>query len=254
MCELLGMSANVPTDICFSFTGLVQRGGVTGPHVDGWGITFYEGKGCRSFKDPAPSSESKIAELVQAFPIKSKAVIGHIRQANRGCVSLENTHPFTRELWGQNWTYAHNGQLKGYKQLDTGFFRPVGATDSEHAFCWLLEQLRLKYPRKPNNMHAMFKFVASLAEQFRSRGVFNMLLSNGEYVMAYCSTNLHWITRRAPFGEAQLADADVTIDFCKETTPNDVVTMIATQPLTNNEQWQKIAIGEYVLFKEGEVQ
>ena len=28
MCELLGMSANVPTDICFSFTGLVQRGPV----------------------------------------------------------------------------------------------------------------------------------------------------------------------------------------------------------------------------------
>ncbi|MDW2167180.1 class II glutamine amidotransferase, partial [Vibrio sp. 2099] len=26
MCELLGMSANVPTDICFSFTGLMQRG------------------------------------------------------------------------------------------------------------------------------------------------------------------------------------------------------------------------------------
>ena len=46
MCELLGMSANVPTDICFSFTGLVQRGGGTGPHKDGWGITFYEGKGC----------------------------------------------------------------------------------------------------------------------------------------------------------------------------------------------------------------
>ncbi len=30
MCELLGMSANVPTDICFSFTGLMQRGGNTG--------------------------------------------------------------------------------------------------------------------------------------------------------------------------------------------------------------------------------
>ncbi|WP_427977018.1 class II glutamine amidotransferase [Agarivorans sp.] len=254
MCELLGMSANVPTDICFSFTGLVQRGGVTGPHVDGWGITFYEGKGCRSFKDPAPSCKSKIAELVQAFPIKSQAVIGHIRQANRGNVSLENTHPFTRELWGQNWTYAHNGQLKGYRQLDTGFFRPVGQTDSEQAFCWILEQLRLKYPRKPANMLAMFKFIASLADQLREKGVFNMLLSNGEYVMAYCSSNLHWITRRAPFGEAQLSDADVTIDFCKETTPNDVVTMIATQPLTSNERWQKIASGEYVLFRDGELQ
>ena len=100
MCELLGMSANVPTDICFSFTGLVQRGGGTGPHKDGWGITFYEGKGCRTFKDPQPSFQSPIAKLVQEYPIKSCSVIAHIRQANRGIVALENTHPFTRELWG----------------------------------------------------------------------------------------------------------------------------------------------------------
>ena len=43
MCELLGMSANVPTDICFSFAGLMKRGGETGPHKDGWGIAFFEG-------------------------------------------------------------------------------------------------------------------------------------------------------------------------------------------------------------------
>lgn len=92
MCELLGMSANVPTDICFSFTGLMQRGGRTGPHRDGWGITFYEGKGFRTFKDPKPSCESQIAELVQNYPIKSRAVVSHIRQANRGGVNLENTH------------------------------------------------------------------------------------------------------------------------------------------------------------------
>ena len=101
MCELLGMSANVPTDICFSFTGLVQRGGGTGPHKDGWGITFYEGKGCRTFKDPQPSFNSPIAKLVQDYPIKSRSVIAHIRQANRGEVALENTHPFTRELWAE---------------------------------------------------------------------------------------------------------------------------------------------------------
>ena len=95
MCELLGMSANVPTDICFSFTGLMQRGGNTGPHRDGWGITFYEGKGFRTFKDPNPSCQSRIAELVQQYPIKSRAVVSHIRQANRGGVNLENTHPFT---------------------------------------------------------------------------------------------------------------------------------------------------------------
>lgn len=64
------------------------------------GITFYEGKGCRTFKDPQPSFNSPIAKLVQDYPIKSCSVIAHIRQANRGEVALENTHPFTRELWG----------------------------------------------------------------------------------------------------------------------------------------------------------
>ena len=59
MCELLGMSANVPTDICFSFTGLMQRGGRTGPHVDGWGIAFFEagdeGEGTHLLRGTGPA-------------------------------------------------------------------------------------------------------------------------------------------------------------------------------------------------------
>lgn len=42
MCELLGMSANVPTDINFSLKIVLPRGGKTGPHKDGWGITFMK--------------------------------------------------------------------------------------------------------------------------------------------------------------------------------------------------------------------
>ena len=79
MCELLGMSADAPTDICFSFAGLMQRGGATGPHKDGWGMVFYEGKGVRSFHDPEPSANSEIANLVCDHPIRAKIVIGHIR-------------------------------------------------------------------------------------------------------------------------------------------------------------------------------
>jgi len=92
MCELLGMSASVPTDICFSFAGLIQRGGRTGPHKDGWGIVFYDGKGCRAFHDPQPSAQSQIAEFLSTYSIKSDIVISHIRRANRGRVALENTH------------------------------------------------------------------------------------------------------------------------------------------------------------------
>ncbi|MFC6440377.1 class II glutamine amidotransferase [Bowmanella sp. JS7-9] len=252
MCELLGMSANVPTDICFSFKGLRERGGRTGPHKDGWGVAFYENKGVCTFKDPQPSYESEIARLISDYPIKSKAVVAHVRQANRGRVSLENTHPFSRELWGRNWTYAHNGQLSGYADLPTERFTPVGTTDSERAFCYLLSELDKRYPNRPTSRKAAFRFVAKKTGVLRKLGVFNMLLSDGEYMLAYCTTKLHWITRRAPFGMARLSDIDVDIDFDKETTPNDVVTIIATEPLTCNEQWHKMQPGESQLFKYGE--
>ncbi|WP_299572417.1 class II glutamine amidotransferase [uncultured Shewanella sp.] len=256
MCELLAMSANVPTDIVFSFTGLAERGGVTGPHVDGWGITFYEGKGSRTFKDACPSSESHIAKLIKSYPIKSEIVVSHIRQANRGCVSLENTHPFTRELWGKYWTYAHNGQLSDYQEkFVVNRFQPVGDTDSELAFCWIMEQVLVEFgPKQPENMNAVFAFIAGLADEIRTLGVFNMILSDGVDLMTYCSNNLCYITRRAPFGKAKLIDTDVVIDFNKETTPNDVVTVIATRPLTKNEEWNILKPGDWKLFRKGELQ
>ena len=253
MCELLGMSANVPTDICFSFTGLMQRGGRTGPHRDGWGITFYEDKGCRTFKDSSPCYDSPIARLVQEYPIKSSAVIAHIRQANRGHVALENTHPFTREQWGSFWTFAHNGQLSNYQALlQKGKHKPVGDTDSETAFCWLLNELDRKYQLKPADMNAMFSYLGDLCLKLQTFGIANILLSDGNYLFCYCSNNLHWITRRAPFGQAHLIDEDITIDFQQETTPNDIVTIIATLPLTINEQWQKMPANQYLLFHKGE--
>jgi glutamine amidotransferase len=253
MCELLAMSANVPTDICFSFSGLMQRGGNTGPHKDGWGITFYEGKGCRSFKDPLPSANSPIAHLVTEYPIKSEAVICHIRQANSGEVCLENTHPFTRQMWGRHWTYAHNGQLKDHQQqLPVKFHIPVGETDSEHAFCWILDKLHQEFADKEPDANSLFTFIASLSTTINSLGVFNLTLTNGEYLFAYCSNNLHWITRRAPFGKASLIDDEMVVDFHKETTDNDVVTVIATQPLTDDETWHKMTAGQWHLFCLGE--
>ncbi|WP_017937766.1 class II glutamine amidotransferase [Zestomonas thermotolerans] len=250
MCELLGMSANVPTDIVFSFTGLMQRGGGTGPHRDGWGIAFYEGRGLRLFQDPAPSVESEVAKLVQRYPIKSETVIGHIRQANVGRVCLANTHPFVRELWGRNWCFAHNGQLADF-QPEPGFYRPVGDTDSETAFCDLLNRVRRAFP-EPVAVEILLPTLIGACAEYRGKGVFNCLLSNGDWLFAFCSSKLASITRRAPFGPAQLKDVDVTVDFQAETTPDDVVTVLATEPLTANETWRIFQPGEWTLWRRGE--
>ncbi len=251
MCELMGMSANTPTDICFSFTGLIQRGGRTGPHKDGWGMAYYEGKGCTVFNDPSPGHSSELAHLLQRLSIKSCTVISHIRQATHGRVSLENTHPFSRELWGRSWVFAHNGRLRGIKRWPLQFYRPVGTTDSEHAFCWLLDQVRERFPRPPSRERTLWRFICQQAGRINRQGSFNMLLSDGRCLYAFCSTHLSWLTRRAPFGEATLLDAELRVNFAEVTTPDDIVTVIATRPLTCNEVWTTMAPGELAVFKGG---
>lgn len=254
MCELLGMSANVPTDMTFSMAGFFQRGGATGPHSDGWGIAFYEDEGYREFKDPSPSISSPVAQLLLNYPIKSRIVISHIRQANVGAVNLANTHPFTRELWGRQWCYAHNGQLANFdQQLPLSFYTPIGNTDSEWAFCWLLGLIRQTFPQPPKDPSALEELIHQACQKLQSLGVFNLLLSDGHNLYAHCSTKLAHLTRRAPFGPAQLKDTELKIDFAACTTPKDVVSVIATQPLTLNEDWTLMQPGELAIFLDGEL-
>ncbi len=242
MCELLGMSANTPTDICFSFTGLMERGGRTGPHSDGWGIVFYEGRGARAFHDPKSSAQSPLAKWVKAYPIKSEIVLSHIRQANVGAISLENTHPFQRELWGRSWSFVHNGQIPRVKEISLNFYLPIGETDSEHAFCWILDQLRENYASIPDTNQKWLALVADICAELAKLGVFNMLLSDGEVLL----------TRQAPFDQVTLKDTELTVNFAKETTDQDKVTIIATEPLTEDECWQHYESGEFRAFLRGD--
>ena len=251
MCQLLGMNCNVPTDICFSFTGFQARGGATDVHSDGWGIAFFEGRGTRLFLDPQPSSQSPIAELVRAYPIRSKNVIAHIRKATQGAIGLENTHPFMRELWGRYWIFAHNGNLMDFAPELTGDFLPVGLTDSERAFCWLLQSLRQRFGQTPPEDASLFAALQALTVAIARHGEFNFLLSNGSCLFAHASTRLSYIVRQAPFAEAHLNDQDVTVDFSALTTPEDRVAVIATQPLTDNETWVSMPAGSLWCFAEG---
>ena len=71
MCELLGMECNVPTDIVFSFHALALRGGLKGPHGDGWGLALYERKAARVFLEPRPAADSELARYIRENPIKT---------------------------------------------------------------------------------------------------------------------------------------------------------------------------------------
>jgi len=250
MCQLLGMNCNVPTDVTFSFSGFSQRGGRTDHHSDGWGIAFFEGLGLRHFVDHEPAADSAIAQLIRRYPIKSRNVIAHIRKATQGAVNLQNCHPFVRELWGRYWVFAHNGDLKEFSPRLHGHFRPVGSTDSELAFCWIMQELAKSHATVPS-IPELTLTLKELAARIRPHGTFNFLLSNGQALWAHASTNLYYIERRHPFGSAQLSDEDLALDFSQETNEKDEVAVIVTSPLTTNEQWTAFGQGELLVFEQG---
>jgi predicted glutamine amidotransferase len=247
MCQLLGMNANTPTDVCFSFAGLASR---AHEHKDGFGIAFFEDRGLRTFVDHHSARVSPVAELVKRYPIKSDNVIAHIRKATQGRVALENTHPFVRELWGRYWVLAHNGDLKNFQPRLHAAFRPVGDTDSERAFCWLMQELAKAHASVPSVTeltHTLRELIPAIA----AHGNFNLLLSNGQALWAHASTRLHWLVRQHPFCAATLADEDLSVDFAAHTQPSDRIAVVATEPLTKGEAWVAMAPGSLQVFVGG---
>jgi glutamine amidotransferase len=253
MCELLALSANTPTDMTFSFRGLARRGGATSEHVDGWGLASFDpaGQGVTIYREQAPAAFCPVAAQVAGLDLKAHCSIAHIRKATQGVVTLANCHPFHRRWKGQEWVFAHNGDLL-QAIPPSALYRPVGSTDSEAAFCWILDRLSAS-DVDPADGAGLFELLVRCADALAAKGIFNCLISNGAWLFAYASTKLHILTRRAPFTTATLADDDLTVDFSQVTTPNDVVTIVSTEPLTTNETWRPLQPGEGLMLEHGEV-
>ena len=204
----------------------------------------------RLFVDHQSAVASPVADMVRRYPIHSDNIVSHIRKATQGRVALENTHPFVRELWGRYWVFAHNGNLVDHRPRLHASFRPVGETDSEVAFCWLMQELA--------KAHAALPPVAELTATLRElvppiavHGSFNFMLSNGEALWAHASTRLSYLVRQRPFGRARLQDEELSVDFAQLTSPDDRVAVVATEPLTTDEAWTPFAAGELKVFVNG---
>jgi predicted glutamine amidotransferase len=224
MCELFGMSARRPTDVNHSLALLRPRGGDIAPHSDGWGVAFYEGRAARVFKEPMPAAESGCLAFISNYGFQSHIVVGHIRRANPSIFgrSSANTHPFERELGGRSWVFAHNGKLDGLRD-DPRFvprrFQPIGDTDSELAFCLLLDAIGLRGGGTNSSAVAVVDTIGSLMRDFAQYGEFNFLLSDGEHLFVHAHTHVSMLHR-----------------VCREAGCEQEVLLLATEPLTG-EDW-----------------
>lgn len=279
MCQLLGMNTAEPTDFKFSISGFIRRGGISDKHVDGFGLAMYKKKGdLETFFDDNPACVSPIAFRLTQSPMKTFNMISHIRLATSGEKNLKNVHPFQRELWGIQFCFAHNGDVPRFSReniLDIPTigkarkgnkkYHPVGTTDSEAIFCSILNALEAEFPSLPT-LTLLFDAIQRLCAEIISNDntvILNFLLGCGEHTQFAFSfpgaragskvwNGLHYTIRDYPFTTLELADVeDCSFDFSKTNGCSDKIAILATKPLTKNENWIEMQRNQLIMFHKG---
>ncbi|RTL22970.1 MAG: class II glutamine amidotransferase [Burkholderiales bacterium] len=252
MCELFALNSRQPAAATFSLSGFAARGGRTADHVDGWGVAFHTGEQCQVVVEDGAAAESELARRLAQEPVRARNILAHIRKATQGARTVENCHPFRRDWAGRIWVFAHNGDLQNFHPELDGSFLPIGQTDSERAFCWLMQRLQTHFgsrlPEWPKLAATLTPWLHEVAEH----GRFNLLLTDGRAMLAHASTRLHWLQRRPPFGRVSLRDGDLSVDLSSVNGPADRMALVSTEPLTHGEPWQAFAAGEVRVFDRGD--
>ncbi len=242
------MSARHPTSIHASLGMLARHGGGTGPHRDGWGVAYTHDGDVFVVREPDAAYGSELLEFLQRRDPRSNLVIAHVRRATQGERLLRNTQPFTRELGGRMHVFAHNGMVTGIetdRRFRARWTRPVGDTDSEYAFCALIDHMRPLWDNRVPSLHERLDEIATFAAELRTLGPANFLYSDGELTFA------HGHRRRSDAGVIEPPGLHVLCRSCVEHGAQEVA-LVASVPLTN-EPWRPLAEGEVIVLREGRV-
>jgi glutamine amidotransferase len=262
MCELFAMSSLYPTNVSFSLERLASHGGAEGPHRDGWGLAFYAGHDALLMREATAASESELVRHIERHGPPSELVISHIRLASFGERTLANTQPFARELSGRTHVFAHNGDLEAVREaLPAGNsrFSTIGETDSEWAFCRLMEKLAVLWDEhggeKPP-LQQRIEIIAEHASNLRELGPANFLYSDSHTLFAHADrrlhledhselTGLHLLTRSCDEDVPDLTESGIELKTARQS-----LTLVASVPLTD-EPWRALARGELLAIENG---
>jgi len=180
-------------------------------------------------------------------------------------------------MWGIQWCFAHNGDVARFSNDNVydipalgkahgveSTFTPVGDTDSEAIFCAILNALKEEFVALPtlDILYDTIKRLCCEIVNVDNDVILNFLLGCGQYTQFAFSwpgsrpgskvwNGLHYTLRRPPFTSVRLTDLDCSIDFSKTNGINDRMAVIATKPLTMNENWIEMKRGELIMFDKG---
>jgi predicted glutamine amidotransferase len=252
MCELLGLSFAEPVSADFSIRPFSLR---DEENADGWGMAWYPDRSSSIVKEPLSWRQSQYARFLATYKhLDSRIHIAHMRKRTTGGDPVHaDTHPFSRELCGRSYTFAHNGTLAGFEELPLGRFFPIGNTDSEHVFCHLLDRAAGEW----DNLDSpeSWSWLHERLSELNPMGRLNCLLSDGKWL--FCYRDRDWakglnLRRVSIRGGRMRRLEDDSMEINLEGEPGNHGVVVATRPLSHR-VWHAFRPGELVVLRKGRI-
>ncbi len=227
-------------------------------YLYGWGYGWYPGNedAATIIKDATAAREAGIIKAMAEWQrFNSTLFICHIRGAAKNIVQ-KNIQPFSRSYAGSDWIMLHNGNLENYRDAfylgNDPLFEPVGTTDSEHVFCWLMQKI---YHEKIRNLGDLDKQkLHDWFLEFNQYGTANFMLSDGKYLVVYQDKDgfnpIYWCRRVPPYQQNVLESSDVVIDLNGDSEQEVTMVVFANEALTDD-KWTQMAPGEMLIVRRG---
>ncbi|MCE7742310.1 MAG: hypothetical protein GOP50_07595 [Candidatus Heimdallarchaeota archaeon] len=252
MAQLLGICSEDEIEVDFAFKG---SAGIGEKDPSGWGYAYSKNDYWLVDKEPFEENKFDKKEFSLRFPANffSNFLISHIRFASKGRKTLENTHPFTQELFERKWLFSHAGHLRMYRHIleRSDYLKPKGETDSEEAFCSILGDVKALGRLAADKEIA--KQIDKTAEELAKQGGLNFLLSDSEILYAYYSgyKTLYYTEIRPPH-ETNIIGENNQLWFTLFVKGQDVqICIVASEPLIKDVHWKELDIDTLYSFKKG---
>ena len=231
------------------------------PDAAGWGFAWYpmDDRAAVVVKDPNATHETAMTRVLRDWDrFRSCCFLAHTHGAAKR-VTQQDTHPFQRSYAGRDWVFAHSGELTRPDMrgealpIARSALEPVGVTDSEHIFCWLLARIAAVGARSLAEVGGptLHEWLGEVDRHGRG----SLMLSDGVDVVAYAGSHgsypLHRIRRTPPHATTLLRGRAVVIDAGDPYDVNRTMALVAREPLSDEPGWHALQAGELVIMRRG---